>query len=81
MPFIGCSHNYSLSFILYWNGCSNFKCACVTHVTYVTYGDIISNEVHYRLVTELSSLAQSREISIEHPSVGLPSLAQLLGSA
>ena len=27
--------------------CSNFKCTCVT---YVTYSDIISNEVHYRLV-------------------------------
>ena len=44
-----------LSFILYRNNlhsdCSNFKCACVT---YVTYGDIISNEVHYRLVTELA---------------------------
>ena len=24
----------------------------------MTYGDIISNEVHYRLVTELASLAQ-----------------------
>ena len=48
-----------LSFILYRNNllsdCSNFKCACVT---YVTYGDKISNEVHYRLVTELASLAQ-----------------------
>ena len=29
------------------------KCACVT---YVMYGDIISNEVHYRLVTELAQL-------------------------
>ena len=68
-----------LSFILYRNNllsdCSNFKCACVT---YVTYGDIISNEIHYRLVTELASLAQSREISIEHPIVGLASLAQLV---
>ena len=48
-----------VSFILSRNNllsdCSNFKCACVT---YVTYGDIISNEVHYRLVTELASLAQ-----------------------
>ena len=33
--------------------CSNFKSESVT---YVTYGDIISNEVHYRLVTELASL-------------------------
>ena len=48
-----------LLFILYRNNllsdCSNFKCACVT---YVTYGDIISNEVHYRLVIELASLTQ-----------------------
>ena len=27
-------------------------------MTYVSYGDIISNEVHYRIVTELASLAQ-----------------------
>ena len=47
--------------------CSYFKYACVT---YVTYGDIISNEVHYRLVTELASLAQSREILLQHLSVG-----------
>ena len=44
-----------LSLISYRNNllsdCSNFKCACVM---YVTYGDIISNEVHYRLVTELA---------------------------
>ena len=48
-----------LSFILYRNNllsdCSNFKYACVT---YVTYGIIISNEVHYRLVIELASLTQ-----------------------
>ena len=57
LPFIGC--RCLLIILLYRNNllsdCSNFKCACVT---YVTYGDIISNEVHYRLVIELASLAQ-----------------------
>ena len=39
--------------------------------------DVLRHNLRWSIVTELTSLAQSPEISIQHPSVGLASLAPI----